>query len=148
MNGEDIVREAEKWLGTPYHHHARVMGAGVDYGQFIIAVYEESGVLKKGEVNTGYYSPEWHLHRSEELYLKWITKYCSEVPVCSASSGDIAVFQYGRCVSHAGLVTKWPYIIHAYLNIGVCEMLVWDALLRYPDGRSRMKGIYRPKVMC
>lgn len=141
-----VVEESYKWLGTPYHPHARVMGAGVDCAQFLIAVYEGCGILKCSEITPGYYSQEWHLHRSEEVYLEWIRRYCREVPVCSASPGDIAVFQYGRCVSHAAIVTKWPYIIHSYINIGVCDMLIWDGLLCYPNGKSRLKGIYRPEV--
>lgn len=144
MKGDSIVREAYKWLGTPYHHGAKVCGAGVDCAQFIIAAYEGCGILENGEVSPGYYSPEWHLHRSEELYLGWIKKYCREVTICAASPGDIAVFQYGRCVSHAGIITGWPYIIHSYLNIGVCEMLIWDGLLCDKKGHTRLRGIYRP----
>ena len=141
---DDVVREAYKWLGTPYHHHARVQGSGVDCAQFVIAVYEDCGILKKGEIRTGYYSPEWHLHRSEEIYLNWIKRYCVKVSVCAALPGDIAVFQYGRCVSHAGIVTNWPYIIHAYIGVGVCETLIWDAMLCDKRGNSRLKGLYRP----
>ena len=144
MNGADIVLEAYRWLGTPYHHHAKVRGVGVDCAQFVMAVFEECGVLKKGEITPGYYSPEWHLHHSDEIYLNWIKKYCDEICVCSASPGDIAVFQFGRCISHAGIITRWPYIIHAYIGTGVCETLIWDAMLCDSKGRTRLRGIYRP----
>ena len=41
-----VVAEALTWLGTPYHHRARVKGAGVDCGQLLAAVFEGAGVLR------------------------------------------------------------------------------------------------------
>jgi cell wall-associated NlpC family hydrolase len=40
-----IVRAAKDWLGTPYHHHARVKHAGADCAMFPLAVFQECGVL-------------------------------------------------------------------------------------------------------
>lgn len=138
------VAVAKTWLGTPYHSGARQKGIGVDCGQFLIAVYEEAGVLKRGECNPGYYPHDRHLHRSEEKYLEWILKYCNPV-YGPPLPGDIAMFHFGKSSSHSAIVTEWPYIIHAYIRMGVILSHKDEAILLYEDGTSRLKGIYRVK---
>jgi cell wall-associated NlpC family hydrolase len=140
----NIIDEALSWLNTPYHSGARVKGVGVDCGQLLIAVYEAAGVIPPGDCEPGPYSPEWHLHRSEEKYLAWVQKYCDPAEG-KPQPGDIAVFQYGRCVSHAGIVLQWPQIIHAYVGRGVILSDAGEALLCDGSGRSRLRGIYRPR---
>src|SRR6185437_3648026 len=65
----EIVRAAKEWLGTPYHHHARVKGAGADCAMFPLEVYRQCGLLPL-DYRPPHYSVQWHLHRSEELYLR------------------------------------------------------------------------------
>lgn len=136
-----VIEEALTWLDTPYHTMARVKGAGVDCVQFIIAVYENCGLVK--HVDTGVYSQEWHLHRSEERYLNGILLYCNEVKV--PRIGDIVTFKYGRCVSHAGIYIGDNKLIHAYIDRGVIISNMNDSILLDKKGRSRLKGIYRLK---
>ena len=141
---DKTVAEAKTWLNTPYHHMGKIKGVGVDCGQFLIAVFENIGHLKPGEVNPGYYPPDWHLHRDEERYLGWIKSRCRKVT--EAEPGDIALFKFGRCVSHGGIVIAWPRIIHAYLDYGVIISSIDEPLLTDGKGRSRLEGIYRPEV--
>jgi cell wall-associated NlpC family hydrolase len=141
--GEKAVAEAKTWLNTPYHHMGKIKGVGVDCGQFLIAVFENIGYLQKGEIQPGYYPPDWHLHRDEERYLGWVKSRCREVP--EAQPGDIAIFRFGRCVSHGGIVLLWPQIIHAYLDYGVLISSVDEPLLTDKCGQSRLAGIYRPR---
>jgi cell wall-associated NlpC family hydrolase len=106
-----VVAEAMTWLRTPYHHLARVKGAGVDCAQILIAVYAAASVIDA--FDPGFYVHDWMLHRSEEIYLGWVEKYahCVEVP----QPGDIALYRFGRTVSHAAIVVDWPTVIHAHL---------------------------------
>ena len=141
---ESVIAEAKTWLQTPYHSGARIKGAGVDCGQFLIGVYLNAGVLQQGECEPGGYAFDWHLHRSEEKYLSWVQKYC-ELIDGDPLPGDIAVFQFGRCVSHAGIVVAWPMIVHSYVGRGVIYSDINEALLCDNSGRSRLRGIYRPR---
>lgn len=118
-----IVRAAREWLGTPYHHHARVKRAGADCAMFPLAVYQECGLLPR-DYRPPEYSVQWHLHRSEELYLKEIEKFCAEIPG-PPQPADFMVFRFGRTFSHGAIVLDWPQIIHAYIPHGV---LLSDAL--------------------
>ncbi|MEA4835374.1 MAG: hydrolase [Anaeromusa sp.] len=141
---ESVVAEAKAWLNTPYHSGARLKGVGVDCGQLLIGVYENAGFLQQGECEPGAYAFDWHLHRSEEKYLSWVQKYCDLIDG-DPLPGDIAVFQFGRCISHAGIVIAWPVIIHAYVGMGVIMSSVNEALFMEKAGKSRLKGIYRPR---
>lgn len=105
-----MVARAQAWLRTPWHHHARVLGAGVDCGQMIIACYIEAGLVDHFE--TGDYPADWMLHRSEERYLGWVEKYLDRVDV--PLPGDVAAWKFGHCFSHGAIVIDWPTIIHAY----------------------------------
>jgi cell wall-associated NlpC family hydrolase len=114
---EQVVRAARAWIGTPYHPHARVKGAGADCAMFPIAVYQECGLLPLDYLPPSY-SPQWHLHRSEEIYLREIQRFAVEMPG-PPQPGDFVVYQFGRAFSHGALVVDWPLIIHSYVNHGV-----------------------------
>lgn len=105
-----IIDEAKTWLRTPWHHNARVKGAGVDCGQLIIACYIDAGLVPHFE--TGDYSPDWMLHQSEERYLGWVEKYLD--PVDTPRPGDVCAWRFGHCFSHGAVVLDWPNVIHAF----------------------------------
>lgn len=126
MTREQAVAEARSWLGTPYHHQARVKGAGVDCGQLLLAVYAAIGVIPELEV--GNYAFDWHIHRSEEHYLGWVSKFAHQVE--TPKPGDIALFKFGRCVSHGAIVIEWPLVLHAYIGQGCVLTLATGNELR------------------
>ncbi len=119
MNGtrEDVICEAREWLGTPYHHAARVKGAGVDCLMLVLEVYGRAGVFARSGVDVAAipiprYARDIMLHRNEETYLEGIRQYAAEV--ADPAPGNIALWKFGRMFSHAGIITDWPAIIHAY----------------------------------
>lgn len=141
---EDVVKEALTWRGTPHIHEAMVKGAGVDCARILIACYEVAGILPVGECRPPHYSKDYHLHK-EPKYLEWILKYCDKVD--DPLPGDIAVFWFGRGISHGGIVLEWPIIIHAYNGMGVIESNINESILLFNNGTSRLRGIYRPKAV-
>ena len=119
MNGtrEYVIREAREWLGTPYHHAARVKRAGVDCLMLVLEVYGRAGVFARKGVDVASiaiprYARDIMLHRSEETYLEGIWPYAAEV--AEPTPGNIALWKFGRIYSHAAIITDWPAIIHAY----------------------------------
>lgn len=113
---ERIVREAMRWLGTPHHHRAAVLGAGVDCGQLMVQVFSAVGVIEP--FDTGEYPPDWHLHRSEERYLGFVQRHAREVD--RPERGDLVVIRFGRCFSHGGILLNARELVHAYVGRGVC----------------------------
>jgi NlpC/P60 family putative phage cell wall peptidase len=111
-----VVREAESWIGTPFHHAARVKGAGIDCLMLLAEICERAGVAP--HIDPPFYVPDWHLHRDAERYLEGLTRYATEIPG-PPRPGDIALFRFGRTFSHGAIVIEWPRVIHAYWSIGV-----------------------------
>lgn len=119
-----VVREAESWIGTPFHHAARVKGGGVDCLMLLAEVYERAGVA--AHIEPPFYVPDWHLHRDAERYMEGLLGYAR--PVAAPEPGDVALFRFGRTFSHGAIVVAWPRLIHAYWAIGV----VWGDATLYP----------------
>jgi NlpC/P60 family putative phage cell wall peptidase len=133
MGRQDVVQEARSWLGTPYHHQGRVKGAGVDCAMLLIEVFRTCGLIP--DIDPKPYPPDWHLHRDEERYLGWVKRYARPVDV--PQPGDIALFQFGRCVSHGAIVDEWPAVVHSYLRDGCILADATEAPLA-----GRLRGFY------
>lgn len=84
----EVIRVAKEWLRTPYHHLGKVKGSGADCAMFPLAVYQECGVLPADFVPP-VYSMQWHLHRSDELYLKTIEPFTQEIVAGKPRAGWI-----------------------------------------------------------
>ena len=111
-----VIAEARSWLATPYHHAARVKGAGVDCAMLPAAVYRAAGLIPDFPVE--HYPPDWHLHRDVERYLDTVTRHAVEVPA-PTGAGDFVLFRWGRCFAHGAIIVDWPVIVHAVLHAGV-----------------------------
>lgn len=113
---EEVVEEAKSWMGTPHRHAARVKGAGVDCGMFLLEVFERVGMIPHVEPED--YPHDWHMHRGEERYLAQVERYARKIEG-PPQPGDIVLYRFGRTLSHGAIVTSWPQIIHSHLGRGV-----------------------------
>jgi cell wall-associated NlpC family hydrolase len=124
-----VVKEALTWLGTPYHHHARVKGVGVDCAQLLCAVYEACGLVP--HIDPGNYAHDWHLHRGEEVFIGWLERVGARELLAPdwPAPGDVVLFRYGRAYSHGGVVVESRgelAVVHAYLMRGVIRSRLND----------------------
>ena len=135
-----VVAEALTWLKTPWHHQARIKGAGVDCAQFLVAVYLACGLIEEPAIDD--YPRDWHLHRDEPRFVEILLQHCE--PVDDPLPGDIAMFRYGRQPAHGSIVVDWPVIIHAWLDVGqvtFSNVSVSAALSERLAGFYRLKGL-------
>jgi cell wall-associated NlpC family hydrolase len=118
-----VAGEAASWIGTSYHHHARIKGVGVDCAQLLCAVFETVGLVPP--IDTGHYPVDWHLHHSEEIFSHWLTRYAHlRSPGAAPQIGDILLFQFGRTFSHGSIVVGRDsdgtlLLVHSYVKRGV-----------------------------
>jgi cell wall-associated NlpC family hydrolase len=139
---ERVVAEARAWIGTPYHSGQRVRGAGVDCAQLPAAVYHAAGMVT--EIPVTHYSPQFHLHRSEELYLAEVLGHAVELPAeATPQPGDFVLWKVGRVFAHGAIVVAWPTIIHSVMGLGVVlddagqkSRLFWDDALGWRERRA------------
>lgn len=141
--GEKIAKAAYTWLGTPHVNMAKVKGVGVDCGMLLIACLEDAGLVTPGDIVIKPYSNEWHLHRSEEWFLSYVKQYCRKVK--KPMPGDFFLYQFGRCISHAGVYIGENRIIHAVVGQGVIMTGTNESMLYDGKGKSRLRAIYRFK---
>lgn len=132
-----IVALARSWINTPYHNCADIRGVGCDCGMLIVRVFVDSGLIAPFDPRP--YAPDWHLHRSEEKYLGFVTERAGEVAL--PGLGDVMTFRWGRCYSHGGIVTnlKPLSIVHAYQPSRrvLQEDVARNSLLSDPKRRPR-----------
>jgi cell wall-associated NlpC family hydrolase len=112
-----VVAAARQWIGTPYHVCADIKDVGVDCAMLLVRVFCDLGLVAPFDPRP--YSSDWHLHRSDEVYLRLLLEraHLIEAP----EPGDVVLFRYGRCFSHGAIVTRsHPLtIIHAFASAGV-----------------------------
>lgn len=132
-----VVAEARRWIGTPYHPCADLLGIGVDCGMLLVRVFVDTGLCDPFDPRP--YAQDWHLHRGEERYLGFVFDRCCERKY--PAPGDVAVFRYGRCYSHGGIVTKASpvTIVHAFSPSGCVleEAIESNSVLRDPKRECR-----------
>ncbi len=119
---ERIVAEAHTWLKTPYHHNAGVKGAGCDCVFLLIRVFQAAGIVPM-DFDPGNYASDWYFHRHEEIYMMGVERYAHRIE--TPAIGDVALYKYGHCVSHGGIIVGDDLMIHASRpdrQVELCEM--------------------------
>jgi cell wall-associated NlpC family hydrolase len=122
---EAVVKEARDFMGTMYHHMGRIKisrdaegnildRGAVDCAQILYLVYSNLGLIELPPLEV--YPPDWNMHRSAERYMEKVFGYAHEVE--TPLPGDVVLYKFGRCFAHGGIVTEWPYIVHAYAKAG------------------------------
>mgnify|MGYP000204114729 FL=1 len=140
--GQKIADAALEWLGTPYVNNAMAKGHGVDCAYLLVAAVVDSGIMPKNKLHVENYSNEWHLHRSEEKYLKYIQQVADEVHG-EPRIGDFLLYQYGRCISHGAVYLGNGKVVHAFVDMGVIISNIDDIIFYDNRGKTRLRAVYR-----
>jgi cell wall-associated NlpC family hydrolase len=145
-----VIAAARTWLGTPYHDGASVKGHGVDCLFLVKCSFEEAGVIPP--ITVAPYSPQWYLHRSEELYLQGVLEHADEIDQVDAIPGDFVLYRFGRCFSHGAIIIDpgFPNIIHAYKQSKMVVVGEGDngdlaSETRKSISKPRVRKFFRPK---
>jgi NlpC/P60 family putative phage cell wall peptidase len=113
---EQIIAEALTWEGTPWHHRAWVKQRGCDCVGLLIGISRACGLIP-ADWQCPSYSPEFHLHRREELLQATVEALgCLHVALDAAQPGDFVLMHYQKSCSHAALLLPEQQILHAYLG--------------------------------
>lgn len=135
-----ICAEARTWLGTPYHHLQQAKGLGCDCIGLIIGMARNLGMLPP-DFKPWTYSPEWHVHNSQELLRKGLQQYgCTRIE--HAEPGDILLFRFAHAASHSAILMPGDTMIHAVLGKQVREepcsekwRAIYDSAWAFPEVR-------------
>lgn len=122
---EKLIEEARSWIGTPWVHHQRCKGVGVDCVQFLVATAEANGV-ELDPIENYYRSP------SGDSLLRDLEDRFERVPTDKIQPGDILLFQIRGIPHHVGLKSDRGFIHADQRANKVCEVSfgeVWQRLL-------------------
>lgn len=123
---EDVVSEARKWLGTPYHHQAAVRGVGADCLGLLRGVY--AALCGEQTETPPPYAASWGEADGQELLLNAAHKYLNIVAYPKWKAGDVLVFRVrnARSAKHCAIALDDVNMIHAVSQRGVLITSVGD----------------------
>lgn len=115
-----VFEEAMTWIGTPFRNCADIKGpgGGIDCAMLLVRSFVGAGWVAPFDPRP--YPPDWFMHRSEEKFLEWIEEKFGGRRIEDHRIGDVMIWHYGRCFSHAGIVINRTEVVHAFAVAGLC----------------------------
>ena len=118
IQASDIVNQARTWIGTPFHHQARLKGKGCDCLGLVVGVVDELGMQDaQGNPLAGYDEITYSKEPDGGYLLQKLTGLLDEVPIAEARAGDLALFKVRENPQHLAILTDYEGglgMIHCY----------------------------------
>lgn len=103
-----IVKQARTWLGTPFHHQARLKKKGCDCLGLIVGVVDELGLKDKtGKLLAGYDEITYSKLPNGEHLIAKLQSVLKEIPKAKAKPGDLGLFKIGDNPQHLAILTDY-----------------------------------------
>jgi NlpC/P60 family putative phage cell wall peptidase len=139
-----VVAAARRWLGTPYHEQASVIGVGCDCLGMVRGVWRE--VVGPEPMRIPPYSQDWGEARSREVLAEGARSCMIEIELSQAGPGTLLLFRMApRAIAkHVGILTAAGSFIHAYERLGVIEeplTMPWRRRIAFVFLFPRMKHL-------
>lgn len=119
---QDVIAEARTWLGTRYHHQARIKGVGVDCGGLVFAVGAHLGLFPPSPMD--FPKPEQFVGYARLAHNGSLLRACQmvmeEIPAYAAEPGDVILmtFTEDKEPQHVGILGDYVHgglsLIHSY----------------------------------
>ncbi len=126
---QDIVVHAARWIGTPYHHRASVLGAGADCLGLICGIWRARyGALPQSVPD---YSPSWAESGPDELLWHALIRHFRATD--RSEDGQVLLFrlQAHALAKHLGVqCDAGRAFIHACPRAGVVKAPLSDPWAR------------------
>jgi len=107
-----LIAEARSWIGTPYHHQARLKGVGVDCAGVPICVGR----------NLKLFPPEMDITHYARVpdgvsLIDHCNQWMSPIPIEDAMFSDIGIFRFAYDPQHLGILADYLHggfsVIHS-----------------------------------
>jgi len=102
----DVVAEARRWIGTPYHHQASCIHVGVDCIGLVRGIWRALNGCEPEQIPG--YGRDWSEATGRETLLEAARRHFVEVAPSAAGAGDVLVFRYRphTVAKHAGILSR------------------------------------------
>lgn len=145
MSGDAVVREARRWLGTPYRHQGAVLGAGCDCLGLVRGIWR--GLYGCEPEPVPPYCRDWAEQRSDEQLWQAALRHMVARPLARSTAGDLLLFRMreGAVAKHLGIQSGAAHFIHAMSGHGVVESSLGTAwhrrvVARFSFPNRNLKG--------
>lgn len=113
-----IVEQARTWIGTPYHHQARLKGVGCDCLGLVVGISNELGLKHSdGSQLSRFDETDYSMQPDGVRLTNMLQSLLQEIPKADAAPGDLALFTIEGNPQHVGLLTDYEGglgLIHSY----------------------------------
>jgi NlpC/P60 family putative phage cell wall peptidase len=120
-----VLATARTWLGTPFHHQARVRGKGCDCLGLIIGVARELDLRDENGVPIASYDdPTYARTPNGTVLVNLLSQIFDSIKVTDADLSDIGLFSIEDNLQHLGIISDYEGglgIIHSLARRGVVE---------------------------
>jgi len=119
---DDVVAEARRWIGTPYHHQASVRGIGTDCLGLVRGVWRTLHDAEAEAVPA--YAHDWAEATGDEAMLAAARRHLIERDSAVVAAGDVLIFRYRThaVAKHVGILSGANSMIHAIERRAVAEV--------------------------
>ncbi|MHA6288276.1 NlpC/P60 family protein [Maricaulis sp. CAU 1757] len=141
------LREARRWIGTPYRWQASCRGAGTDCLGLVRGVWRSLHGAEPPELAD--WQRDWETGQRREALLDGCQRWLEEIDKDGARPGDVMLFRPDRKgpAKHCGIVAPHDHIVHAYWGRAVAETALhawWQrrrvAAFRFPRAAIESVG--------
>jgi NlpC/P60 family putative phage cell wall peptidase len=121
MSRARIVREARRWIGTPYRHQASCRGAGCDCLGLVRGIWRALYGAEPERLPP--YTPDWAEVAGRETLRDAAMRHLIEIDRTASRPGDVLLFRpdLNGPAKHCAILSKPDRIIHAYWGRAVAE---------------------------
>ena len=113
-----IIAEARTWLGTPYHHQARLKGVGCDCLGLVVGVANELELTDdSGQLLGSFDRTDYSRQPDGQFLTSRLQAILHEIPIGEKAPGDLVLFTIEKNPQHMGLLTEFEDglgLIHSY----------------------------------
>ncbi|MEM7748308.1 MAG: NlpC/P60 family protein [Pseudomonadota bacterium] len=134
-----VVREARRWIGTPYQHQASLLGVGADCLGLVRGVWRS--IYGTDPERPPAYSPDWAEAARRETLISAAERHLNRVACDDRLPGDILLFRFRRHLpaKHAAVLATPDSMVHAVQGSPAVEVALspwWQrrlaAVFRFP----------------
>lgn len=137
-----IVTQARTWLGTPFHHQARLKGKGCDCLGLIVGVVDELGLKDAhGRLLSSYDEITYPKEPDGSYLIEKLTSLLDEVPIADARAGDLALFRVRENPQHLAILSDYEGGLGMIHSFAPSRRVVEHRLDN--DWKSRLLKVYR-----
>ena len=115
---QDIVTHARGWIGTPFHHQARLKKVGCDCLGLVVGVVDELGLKDSTGTLLASYDEVTYSREPDGAYLmQKLVGLLEEIPIAEKRAGDLGLFNVRDNPQHVAIFTNYEGsigMIHCY----------------------------------